>query len=277
MNNLIKLNTAVIGSDTVQTVNARELHAFLESKIRFSDWIKKRIADFSFVEGIDFTKHALSADTKMAESGNKIGGIDGAQKNVALESTGYGNFGQQGRIEYAITINMAKELAMVERNEKGKQARQYFIDCERRAHEPKPELNPANLSRLQLIEMAMQAEQERLVLETKVSELAPKAEALDRIATGSDGSFCLTDAAKVLQAAPRQFTTKLLELGWIHRRPMGSGWLAYQEHIKRGLLEHKTATGEKSDGSEWTSTQVRITAKGIAKLSEIFSQGGSLI
>ena len=58
-----------------------------------------------------------------------------------------------------------------------------------------PALNPANLSRLQLIEMAMQAEQERLALESKVEVLAPKAEALDRIAT-ADGSLCLTDAAK---------------------------------------------------------------------------------
>ena len=55
-------------------------------------------------------------------------------------------------------------------------------------------------TRLQLIELAMQAEQERLVLEAKVGELAPKAEALDRISTADVGSLCITNAAKALQA-----------------------------------------------------------------------------
>ncbi|MBX9900791.1 MAG: phage regulatory protein/antirepressor Ant, partial [Burkholderiaceae bacterium] len=61
-----------------------------------------------------------------------------------------------------------------------------------------PTINPAELSRMQLIQMAMQAEQERIVLEQKVEILEPKAEALDRFATFTDGSFCIRDAAKTL-------------------------------------------------------------------------------
>lgn len=105
-------------------------------------------------------------------------------------------------------------------------------------------------------------------LSCQVAESAPKAAALDRIAK-ADGSFCLTDAAKALQLQPKKFTNMLQELQWIHRRPMGSGWLAYQHRIQQGLLEHKVTTGERSDGSEWTSTQVRVTSKGMAKIAEI--------
>lgn len=106
-----------------------------------------------------------------------------------------------------------------------------------------------------------------LALESRVDALTPKAEALDRLETASDGSFCLSDAAKALQVQPRKFFARLQQMGWIYRRPMGSGWLAYQARIQSGHLEHKIVTGEKSDGTEWTSTQARVTAKGMARLA----------
>jgi phage antirepressor YoqD-like protein len=145
----------------------------------------------------------------------------------------------------------------------------------------KPALNPANLSRLQLIEMAMQAEQERLaleektsVLEEKVAEQAPKVEALDRIATYSDGSFCIRDAAKNLQVQEKRLRQWMNEHDWIYRRPMGSGWLAYSDKLKAGVLEHKITTGNKADGSDWADTQVRVTAKGLAKLALLVPPDG---
>lgn len=129
---LIAISNRVISDDQEEpTVNARELHAFLGTKIHFKDWIKKRIADYGFVEGTDYVKFELSADLKMAESGGDLSEILASQKNAALETTGCGSFGQQGRIEYAITLGMAKELSMVERTAKGKEARLYFIACEK--------------------------------------------------------------------------------------------------------------------------------------------------
>lgn len=143
MTNIIKIEPRAIGAAAVQTCNARDLHAFLGNGIRFNDWIKKRISDYGFQEGTDFVKMELPASQRLSGSINHAEDI--AQKNVALESTGCVDFGQQGRIEYAITLDMAKELAMVERNEKGKQARRYFIECERiakggAAHSGKPAL-----------------------------------------------------------------------------------------------------------------------------------------
>ena len=139
-------------------------------------------------------------------------------------------------------------------------------------------LNPANFSRLQLIELAMQAEQERIeseqkraALEVKVEAMAPQVEALERIAL-SDGSLCLTDAAKTLQVAPRELTKLLHEWNWTYRRPMGANWLAHQDRIRSGHMEHKVTTGEKGDGSEWTNTQARVTPKGLAKLAELLAK-----
>lgn len=111
-----------------------------------------------------------------------------------------------------------------------------------------------------------------LALEHQVVQLAPKAEALDRLETGSDGSFCLTDAAKILQVPPRKFVARLQQMGWIYRRPMSSGWLAYQDRLTMGVMEHKVTTGDKSNGIEWTSTQARVTAKGMAHLARLIAK-----
>lgn len=133
-----------------------------------------------------------------------------------------------------------------------------------------PALNPANLSRLQLIEMAMQAEQERLALESKVAEIQPKAEALDLLATGTDGSLNITDSAKTLQVNPKMLFQWLSGHKWIYRRVGGSGWVAYQDKLQQGLLEHKITTVHREDGSEKIAEQVRVTAKGLTKLAAIF-------
>ncbi len=87
-----------------QVVNARELHQFLEVDTQFKDWIKRRIEDYGFVENEDF--------------------------EVLLKNERNSKGGRPSK-EYAITLDVAKELSMVERNEKGRQARRYFIECEK--------------------------------------------------------------------------------------------------------------------------------------------------
>lgn len=99
---LIPVFQATIGPFSVNSVNARELHTFLNVNTQFKDWIARRIEEYDFQENSDFC-------------------------SFLSESTG----GRPSK-EYYVTLDMAKELAMVERNEKGKQARQYFIDCEKR-------------------------------------------------------------------------------------------------------------------------------------------------
>ena len=106
MNELIKLQPQTINGNAVETVSARELHAFLEVQTRFNDWIAARINEYGFIENQDFVS--------FTENPVKI---------------------QRGRPskEYQISLDMAKELSMVERNEKGRDVRQYFITCEKLA------------------------------------------------------------------------------------------------------------------------------------------------
>lgn len=108
--------------------------------------------------------------------------------------------------------------------------------------------------------------------EAALAIAAPKAEALDRIATYSDGSFCLRDAAKNLQIQEKKLIQVMQAKHWIYRRPMGSSWLAYADKLQDGYMEHKVTTGDKGDGTQWTHTQARVTAKGMARLAELLAK-----
>lgn len=141
-----------------------------------------------------------------------------------------------------------------------------FFDLARRQNQS---LNPANLSRLQLLEMAIQSEQERLALECKVAEIEPKAMALDRIETRGEGSLCLTNAAKSLQIRPKTLIDWMSLNRWIYRRAGNKNWIGYQDRLQSGLLEHKVTTVQKDDGTEKVCEQVLVTAKGLAKLAQI--------
>ena len=115
MNELIHIQPQTINNEAVETVSARELHTFLESKQDFSTWVKNRIEKYDFVENQDYTL----LHKKMEQ-------VSGAKY----------------LIEYYITLDMAKELAMVENNEKGKQARQYFIECEKQLKSNQQVISP---------------------------------------------------------------------------------------------------------------------------------------
>lgn len=138
------------------------------------------------------------------------------------------------------------------------------------AEAAQPALNPANLTRLQLIEMAMQSEQERLALESKVAVIQPKADALDRIATASDGSMCPTNAAKALQMRRTDLIAWMLVHQWVYRRAGNKNLIAYQDKIHQGLLEHKIHVSRDETGVERVHENVLVTPKGLAKLARIF-------
>ncbi|MCO8017491.1 phage regulatory protein/antirepressor Ant [Brevundimonas diminuta] len=136
-------------------------------------------------------------------------------------------------------------------------------ELERAARRPvMPDLNNPATLRLLLADYA----NDKIALEEQVAELAPKAEALDRIAT-ADGSMCITDAAKTLQVQPKAAFQFLRAHRWIYSR-QGGGEIAYQDKLASGLLEHKTTTIHRSDGSEKVTTQVRVTPKGLARLAK---------
>ena len=120
MNELIPLHQQTINSEMVQTVSARELHAFLDVKTKYYDWITKRIQDYGFRENDDY--------------------VCLTEKKVTQTSDG--REGSANILTHYTTLDMAKELSMVERNDKGKQARKYFIECEKQLHEQIASLTP---------------------------------------------------------------------------------------------------------------------------------------
>ncbi|HHF1624535.1 TPA: antA/AntB antirepressor family protein [Haemophilus influenzae] len=107
----IKTFNGSIQNQSVQLINARELHNFLQSKQHFSDWIKKRISDYGFEENLDFI---------------------GVHKKMITEAGFFGSRQKEVK-EYHITLDMAKELCMLERSEIGRQARRHFIKMEQHA------------------------------------------------------------------------------------------------------------------------------------------------
>ena len=142
MNELIKLQPQTINGNAVETVSARELHEFLESKQDFSTWIKNRIERYEFVENQDFIK---------------------LHKKMELSKTG------QMAVEYFVSVGMAKELAMVENNEKGMQVRKYFIECEKK-------LNSTTTTQVQVVGKAEDATRAALLLSQHLNIKGPALE-----------------------------------------------------------------------------------------------------
>ena len=108
-------------------------------------------------------------------------------------------------------------------------------------------------------------------LQLVVAEQAPKVEALNRIAV-ADGSLCITDAAKSLQIKRKDLIAILQGRKWIYRRTGSTHYVAYQDKIQSGLMEHKYSTVERPDGSEKTTEQARITPKGLIRLATIIRE-----
>lgn len=106
--------------------------------------------------------------------------------------------------------------------------------------------------------------------------MTPKVQALERIAE-TEGSFCITDAAKTLQVNPKVLFRYLRQHGWIYTRAGTTHEVAYQSRLVAGDLEHKTTTVTRSDGSEKTVTQVRVTAKGLTKLAKLLTPVASAV
>ncbi|ENJ9496958.1 antA/AntB antirepressor family protein [Escherichia coli] len=110
---LIPVFNGTIDNEIALLCNARDLHAFLGVKKVFAAWITNRISEYEFIENQDYI--LLS--------------------NLGKQTSGRGG---HNRKDYHLTLDTAKELAMVERNEKGRQIRRYFIECEKKLRNIQP-------------------------------------------------------------------------------------------------------------------------------------------
>ncbi|CAK01006.1 phage antirepressor Ant [Bartonella tribocorum] len=244
MNTLIEIKEQIIDQEIVQTVNARDLHAFLEAKRDFSNWIKDRITRYNFIEGQDFVK------TQDLRSPN----LASAKSRAVIA------------INYYLTLDRAKELSMLENNQKGREARLYFIECEKRVKQAvTPQIDYSSPKAMIGFLNYLQGQIDQK--DTIIEDLTPKAMALESLQR-HDGLFGLTEAAKILEMQPKQFIQFLQQKGWIYRRAAGGNLLPYQDKIQKQLMDCPTITLQTSSGIEKVIPCAKITAKGIGVLSQ---------
>lgn len=201
-------------------VSARELHEFLEVKSRFNDWIKNRINKYELEENIDYTKILVQC-------------IRG-----------------QNEYDYVLLLDTAKELSMVENNEKGKQARKYFIQCEKKLKEVvnKPVLPQDYLSALKAL---VASEEEKALMKPKVEyyESTLRPDTYVKLLTSSE-------VAKDLGISAQKLHTRLNELGVIYKQ--NKTWMLYSKYQDRvpeycdyTINEHSQTLKWTEKGREW--------------------------
>lgn len=217
-------------NDGVQAVMGRDLHKFLEVTTPYRKWFP-RMVEYGFIAGQDY-----------------------ADKNVRVERM---NRGAVEVTDHIISLDMAKEISMIQRTDKGKQARQYFIECERRAKQPT--INGAELTRMELIQIAMNAETERLQLEAKNKELEPKADAYDEFIDAT-GKYNIGTVAKMFGKGQNWLFRELRNAGvLISKGAMRN--TPYQQYMHH--FEVKAHSFERSNGEQGVSYTTYVQPSGI--------------
>ena len=182
MNSVIQITKNTINGAEINSVNAREIHEYLKIKTPFSMWIKRAIEKYDFLENEDFTTHKFVN-------------------------------GKATQTDYIVSFDMAKELCIVEPNEKGKETRKYFIAVEKQYHQ---QVKPLTLNeRIALIAQGHQEVEQRLTqIELKI-----------------DTEITLTSAQKY--HLKQLVTKKVMDLKQNHN--MGDDWIkkGYQRIWKK--------------------------------------------
>lgn len=231
MNELLKVN---YDNERI-TLSARELHEFLEIKTKYKDWFP-RMCTYGFDENVDYRAMAQKRAT--------------AQGN----ETTY--------VDHEITLDMAKEIAMIQRSDKGKEVRQYFLELERRWNSPEAVMNRAlEYSRKQV--KALMEEKQGLIEENK--ELKPKALFADAVSTSNE-SILIGQLAKLIRQNGYEIGQNrlfewmreneyLIKKGERYNQPT-------QKSMDLGLFEVKERTITNPDRSTRITLTTKVTGKG---------------
>lgn len=225
MNELIKIN---YDNDT-PTVSARELHEFLEVGTAFKDWFP-RMCEYGFTKDVDFNPLKIE---RVQNEGDRL-------VNRMVDDA-------------AITVEMAKELCMIQRNERGKQARQYFIQLERDWNSPEKVMARA----LRIAEGKIkQLSAVNSVLTVDNQIMKPKAEYFDEL-VDRNLLTSFRETAKQLEVREKDFISFLLDKKYIYRDKKGK-LMPYADK-NNGLFEVKECFNDKT---QWSGTQTLVTPKG---------------
>ena len=219
MNQLFKVN---YDADRI-TLSARELHEFLDVGSNYTTWFN-RMCEYGFTENIDYQTYFPK-----------------------LESESHGG---QNKIDHQITLDMAKEIAMIQRNEKGKLARQYFIQIEKQWNSPERIIARGLIESQKLIAN----------LNQKLIEQKPKVEFYDDVA-GSKDAIEMAEAAKVLgiKGLGRNNLFQFLRDNGI----LQSNNQPYQTYVDRGYFRVIEQKYTKPNGETNINIKTLIYQKGL--------------
>lgn len=236
MNELIRVNY----DNEQPTVSARELHEFLGVETRFNDWFH-RMCEYGFAENHDFRFYSKMSNTS----------------------------GGRPAQDAEITIDMAKELCMLQRNEKGKQARRYFLQLERDWNSPEKVMARA----LQI------AERKIHTMNEKIEADAPKVLFANSVAA-SNSSILISELAKILRQngvkiGGNRLFDWMRENGYLVRRRGSDYNMPTQRSMELELFEIKETVINHADGHTTTNRTPKITGKGQQYFINKFLGGGA--
>lgn len=241
MNELIKVNY----ESKRPTVMGRELHEALGVETRYNDWFK-RMSEYGFTENIDF--YSIMSKTP-----------DGGRPST----------------DHQLTIDMAKEICMIQRSEKGKQFRQYFIEVENKWNTPEAvmarALQMAN-KKLNEIKSANKQLTDTVAIQSQqIAELTPKASYYDVVLNCKD-LLSITEIAKDYGKSAKWLNNYLHDNKVQFKQ--GNIWLLYQNHAEKGYTNTKTQTFNGNDGKVHTKVHTYWTQKGRLFIYDLLKRQG---
>ena len=232
MNELITVNF-----DT-QTVSARELHKTVGSTERFSSWFERQL-QFGFVENEDYTT-----------------------VKVLTEVQNNGGVQERELVDHNLSVDMAKHICMVQKNEKARKVRQYLIDLEKAWNTPEQVMARA----LKLADRTIeQLKSDNKVLEQKIEQDKPKTIFADAVST-SHTSILVGDLAKLIcqngvQIGQKRLFEWLRDNGYLIKSGQSKN-MPMQRYVEQGLFEVKESTVQNPDGSVRITKTTKVTGKG---------------
>ena len=234
MNELLKINYEA----EQPTVSARDLHEALEINTRFNDWFS-RMAEYGFENGVDFN---LLKNEKVRLEGNRE-----VKRDI---------------MDYQISVDMAKQICMIQRSEKGKQYRQYFIDLEKAWNTPEQIFARALKMADQKIEKLKETNAGLL---EDVERMRPKEIFADAV-KASTSSILIGDLAKLLRqngvdTGQKRLFEQLRNEGYLMKTGSSRN-MPKQKYVANGFFQIKETVISNPDGSVRMTKTTKVTGKG---------------
>lgn len=237
MKELIKIE---VNENQEPIVNGRELHETLGIKTEYKKWFE-RMKEYGFTENTDYVRVTQKCHT--------LGG-------------------EQEMVNHAIKLDVAKEIAMIQRNEKGKKVRQYFIQVEKDFNSPEKIMARAlKIAESKLNVLQLENTQQKQL----IGELKPKADYLDQILQ-SKALVTITAIAKDYGMSAKAFNKKLHELKVQFKQ--GHQWFLYSSYHNCGYTHSETVEYTHSDGRKDVTMNTKWTQKGRLFLYELLKKNG---